>query len=124
MKLLRYFVDPGEVSAAKSLLAQAGIATEVSNEDPHVIKRPKSGATRLGLWILDDDRFDDALRLLVNSGSDEEHPLDREAPNDGDIPAEDRSPDRLAKMLTTIALAICLLGLIAFTAIDALFQGG
>ncbi len=66
MKLLRYFADPGEASAVKSTLVQAGIAAEVSNEDPHVVKPSKSGATRIGLWILDDERFDDALRLLEN----------------------------------------------------------
>ncbi len=64
MKLISYYADPGEASAASSMLRAAGIATEVGSVDPHIMKPSRSGATRVGLWIVYDDQFDNAVKLL------------------------------------------------------------
>jgi len=66
MKLITHFIDPGEASVAKSKLCAAGIMVEVSNIDPHVIQPSKSGAERIGLWVVFDDQLEDALLLLKN----------------------------------------------------------
>ena len=38
MKLVTYYIDPVEASAAKSRLCEAGVMAEVSSVDPHVIR--------------------------------------------------------------------------------------
>ena len=68
MKLLTHFVDPGEASAAKSRLCDAGIPAEVTSVDPHILRPSKSGAERIALWVVSDDQFDDALALLKSPG--------------------------------------------------------
>lgn len=66
MKLLTYYVDPGEASAAKSRLCEAGVMVEVSSIDPHIIRPSKSGTERIGLWVVFDDQLEDAQLLLEN----------------------------------------------------------
>ena len=66
MKLVTHFIDPGEASAAKSRLCEAGITAEVISVDPHIIRPSKSGAERIGLWVVFDDQFEDAVLLLEN----------------------------------------------------------
>ena len=66
MKLVTHYIDPGEATAAKSRLCEAGVMAEVSIVDPHIIRPSKSGAERIGLWVVFDDQFEDALRLLEN----------------------------------------------------------
>jgi hypothetical protein len=68
MKLVTHFIDPGEASAAKSRLCKAGIMAEVASVDPHIIRPSKSGAERIGLWIVFEDQFEDAVLLLENPG--------------------------------------------------------
>ena len=66
MKLVTHFIDPGEASAAKSRLCEAGVMAEVTSVDPHIIHPSKSGAERIGLWVVFDDQFEDAILLLEN----------------------------------------------------------
>ena len=67
MKLVTHYLDPGEASAAKSRLCEAGVLAEVGAVDPHIIQPSKSGAERIGLWVVFDDQFEDALLLLENA---------------------------------------------------------
>ena len=67
MKLIHQYIDLGEASDAKSRLSEAGIMAEVSLVDPHIIQPSKSGAQRIGLWVVNDNQFKDALRLLENT---------------------------------------------------------
>ena len=64
MKLLKHFVDPGEASAARARLEQAGIAAEVEAVDPHIVRPSRSGAQRIGLWVVSEAQFDAAAALL------------------------------------------------------------
>lgn len=66
MKLVTHFLDPGEASAAKSRLCEAGVMAEIGVVDPHIIQPSKSGAERIGLWVICDDQLEDA-RLLLSS---------------------------------------------------------
>lgn len=118
MKLVTHFVDPGEASKACARLRAAGVMTEVDSVYPHIVRPSKSGALRVGLWVVFDDQFDDALQLLENpdhvpqriisfdetnnikSGSDEDSVL---------------SGKSFIETLTTILFGICFLGLIAYT---------
>ena len=66
MKLVTLYVDPGDASEARSRLRKAGVMAEVSCVDPHVIRPSRSGAERIGLWVVLDEQFEDAARLLEN----------------------------------------------------------
>ena len=96
MKLVTHFIDPTEASAAKSRLCKAGVMAEVSSVDPHIIRPSKSGAERIGLWVVHDDQLEDALFLLENP----DHVLPRITPfsqmKDSD-PSESKSLLRATK---------------------------
>lgn len=66
MRLVTHYIDPDVAADAKSRLCEAGILTELASVDPHVIQPSKSGAERIGLWVVSDDQFEDALLLLAN----------------------------------------------------------
>ncbi len=67
MKLLTYFIDPGEASDAKERLLAQGIAVQVGSVDPHIVRPSKSGSERIGLWVVSDEQFDEAVKLLKES---------------------------------------------------------
>lgn len=122
MKLIAYYVDPAEASGVKSRLRKAGVLTELSNEDPHIVRPSRSGAMRIGLWVVHDDQFGDAVKLLENPDHVPKPVIDVEQMNDTKSSMKERSPaseNRLFKTLTTIILGICLLGLIVYTVIGA-----
>ena len=95
MKLVAHYIDPGEASAAKSRLCEAGVMAEVASVDPHIIRPSKSGAERIGLWVVYDDQFEDALLLLENS----DHVPQRKTSLVGNIEAN--SPNRKSLLNTT-----------------------
>lgn len=64
MQLISYYIDPGDASAARAKLQKAGIAAEVKNVDPHIMQPSKSGGERIGLWVVADEQFDDAVLCL------------------------------------------------------------
>ncbi len=66
MKLITLYVDPGEAQEASARLRAAGVMTRITVEDPHNIKPSKSGAKRIGLSVVFDDQFEDAVQLLKN----------------------------------------------------------
>ena len=37
---------------------------EVTSLDPHIIRPSKSGAERIGLWVVHEDQIEDAILLL------------------------------------------------------------
>ncbi len=66
MKLITLYVDPGDANEASARLRKAGVLTKITFEDPHNIKPSKSGAMRVGLSVVCDDQFEDAVQLLEN----------------------------------------------------------
>ena len=63
-RLLVYYVDPAQAAQMSARLRAAGVLVEVDSVDPHVVQPSKSGSTRIGLWVLCDDQFEDAIKLL------------------------------------------------------------
>ena len=66
MKLVDQYIDPNMATAARVRLRIAGIASHVDTMDPHNIQPSKSGETRIGLWVIEDDQHQDAVMVLVN----------------------------------------------------------
>ena len=64
MQLVTQFIDPSDATEANSRLRKAGVMTEITSLDPHIMSRSRTGALRIGLWVVFEDQFDDAVQLL------------------------------------------------------------
>ncbi len=116
MQLLTQFIDPVDAAAAKARLADAGIMVKSKSVDPHIIQPSKSGSQRIGLWVVFDDQFDDAVQLL----QDPDHVPERIISCD-DMRALESSATRPAKCrLYIMVIAAGMLGFILYLFIKAL----
>ena len=87
MKLVTQFIDPGEASETNRRLRRAGVMTTLTGYDPHIVRKAEAKTFRIGLWVVFDDQFEDAVRLLEDPGHlprrvvsrDEMNRLDRDA---------------------------------------------
>lgn len=120
MKLITQYIDPGDATDANIRLRNAGVMTTVSSLDPHIISPSKTGALRIGLWVVFDDQFDDAVRLLENPAHVPKRVITIEEMNKIESASKLsmlRSGQRLLQKTATIILGVCLLGLIAYVLI-------
>ena len=120
MRLLDQFIDPGEAAVARQRLRAAGIATRLDSVDPHSIQPSKSGATRIGLYVLLDEQYADAVELLENPDHAPERTLSEDEIDRLEAAAEKgpKSSRQWSEHLLTLLFFACLLGLIVFTAVD------
>jgi hypothetical protein len=97
--------------------------TEITSLDPHIMSSSRTGALRIGLWVVFEDQFDDAVRLLENpdhvpqrvislSEMDKIKPTARGS--------RFKSGQKMLKKLATIVFGACLLGLLVYVAIGLL----
>ncbi len=120
MKLVDQYIDPNMATAARVRLRIAGIASHVDTLDPHNIQPSKSGETRVGLWVIEDDQHEDAVLLLANP----EHvprrvlSLDEISKLEASVEKRSRPPRRPGEAVITLLLAAGLLALVAYTAIE------
>lgn len=124
MKLLTQFVDPADAAEANTRLRAAGIMTETGSVDPHIMKPSKSGAVRIGLWVVFDDQFDDAVILLQNPDHVPTRRISAEemkaahAAGGRQFRRRDR---RSLYRLIGIVIGICLLGIVVLLASKGLY---
>lgn len=120
MKLLDQYIDPNQAAAARHRLREAGIASWVDTMDPHSIQPSRSGTTHIGLWVLQDDQFDDAIKILVDPEHVARVILSPDQIDRLESSAEKQSkPKRpFSEVVMTIALLAGLMALILYTAID------
>ncbi len=125
MKLVDQYLDPNMATAARVRLRIAGIATHVDTMDPHNIQPSKSGESRIGLWVIDDDQHEDALQILVNPEYVPRRVLSLDEISKLEASVEKRAapPRRPADVLLTLLLAAGLLALVAYTALEFLLGG-
>ena len=113
MQLLTQFIDPVAAAAAKTRLADAGIMVKSGSVDPHIIQPSKSGSQRIGLWIVFDEQFDDAVLLLQDPDHVPQRVISR-----AEMRALELSATKPAKTwLLIIAIAAAMLGFILYLAI-------
>ncbi len=124
MRLLTYFADPGDAQALHARLRAAGVLTRVGGVDPHVYRPPRADAMRIGLWVVCDDQFADAARLL-----DDPAHVPRRVLSAAEMERIEQAADAPRTPLRQwldrglfLLLGACLLGLILFTLIDFLLQ--
>lgn len=120
MKLVDQYLDPQDAAAARRRLREAGVASLVDSMDPHSVQPSKSGVTHIGLWVVVDDQFEDAVRILENPAH---QPLRVLSPQEMDIiekSAEQRSgsSSRFSDRAQGLLFLAIMLALIAYTAID------
>jgi len=123
MKLVTQFIDPREATEANTRLRQAGVMTEITSLDTHIMSRSKTGALRIGLWVVFEDQFDDAVQLL----EDKNHVPNRVVPLSemNKIKSTTReswlkSGHKMLVNSATIIFGTCLLGLVVYVAIGIL----
>jgi hypothetical protein len=123
MQLVTQFIDPSDATEANSRLRKAGVMTEITSLDPHIMSGSRTGALRIGLWVVFEDQFDDAVRLL----EDPDHvphrvisisEMNRIKPTTDDSWLE--SGQRKLAILATLIFGACLLGLIVYVAFGML----
>ena len=121
MKLVTLYIDPVDAAEANERLRQAGVMTRMTMVDPHNIKPSKSGAERIGLSVVFDDQFDDAVQLLENPHHVPQRKISLAEMNEIDSTGEEGLAGLRAGLMqkaTTMILAACLLGLIVYSVIS------
>lgn len=121
MKLVTLYVDPVDAAEANSRLRRAGVMTKLTMVDPHNIKPSKSGSERVGLSVVFDDQFDDAVQLLENPRHVPKRKISLAEMNELESPGRKRLfkpgtglPEKAAKSI----LVVCLLGFIVYIAVS------
>lgn len=124
MKLVDQFADHNLATAARVRLRIAGIAAHAETLDPHDVRAPKSGETRIGLWVIDDAQHEDAIQVLANPGHRprRSYDLGEIARLEASVEKKAGAPRRPAEFALTLLLTAGLLALIAYTAFD-FFRG-
>ena len=120
MKLLNRYLDPADAAADRARLREAGIASLLETVDAHNIQPSRSGETHVGLWVVVDEQFEDANRLLSEPGHVPLRVLSPAQVEQLESAAERRSKwsKRLSGTVLTLLFFAVLLALIVFTAVD------
>ena len=74
MKLIYQSSQRAEIEATKILLESRGIPVYVSNEDTNRNLSYMSIALKLGIWVVFDDQYNDAIALLEDDTHEVENP--------------------------------------------------
>ena len=64
MKLVTRFENPAAADEASRRLRAAGVMTRTAEHGSHLARLFKFRRRRTGVWVVFDDQFEDALRLL------------------------------------------------------------
>jgi len=123
MKLVTQFIDPSDATEANSRLRKAGVMTEITSLDPHIMSNSRTGALRIGLWVVFEDQFDDAVQLLGNPDHVPQRLISlaemKKIKSTARVSRLESGQKKLAT-LATIIFSTCLLGLVLYVAIGLL----
>ena len=114
MKLIRLYIDPSDANEANTRLRKAGVMTKITFVDPHNIKPSKSGAVRVGLSVVFDDQFEDAVELLENPDHVPKRIISMAEMSDIESAAPGNrfmSGKKLAGVVALIIFGLCLFGI-------------
>ena len=120
MQLVTQFIDPSDATEASTRLREAGVMTEITSLDPHIMSSSRTGALRIGLWVVFEDQFDDAVRLLEDPDHVPQRVISLSEMDKIKSTARAswfKSGQKMLKNLATIFFGACLLGLVVYVAI-------
>ena len=66
MKLITQYSDSHDAESVSGRIRRAGVMTVVSSKRSHTLSSVRTGAFRVGLWVVFDDQYEDAIQLLEN----------------------------------------------------------
>lgn len=66
MKLVTEYFDSHEAEQTSNRIRSAGVMTVVTSVRSHNLSSFRTGALKVGLWVVFDDQYDDAIQLLDN----------------------------------------------------------
>ena len=120
MKLLHRYLDPADAAADRARLREAGIASLLESVDPHSAQPSTPDEIHVGLWIVVDEQFEDAYRLLAEPGYVPRRVLSPAQLQQLEASAEQRSKwsKRFSGTVLTLLFFAGLLALIVFTVFD------
>jgi len=75
MKLLTQYSDINEASKVYGMLRESGIMSEITSASSYMLSQTKTGAVTVGLWVVFDNQYEDAVKLLKNPNHIPEHML-------------------------------------------------
>ena len=120
MKIGTHYVNPGDASTAKNKLCEAGIMAELGSVEPHIVRPSKSGSERIGLWVVFNDQFEDAIQLLGNSDHLPKRIISLGEMNEIKLSTHENLFNPTTELLIKAAIIIigaCLLGFIVYTSV-------
>ncbi len=123
MKLVTQFIDPNDATEANLRLREAGVMAEITSLDPHIMSPSRTGALRIGLWVVFEDQFDDAVQLLEDPNHIPKRVISINEMNKIKSTTQEgwlKSGKKIIVTSATIILGACLLGLVAYIAIGIL----
>jgi len=78
MKLLDSSFSQNDANGISGFLRQHGILTFISSKDSHRMGSFLTAATTVGVWVVLDEQYNDALNLLKNPEHEVSNPLSME----------------------------------------------
>jgi hypothetical protein len=123
MQLVTQFIDPSDATEANTRLREAGVMTEITSLDPHIMSSSRTGALRIGLWVVFEDQFDDAVRLLEDPNHVPQRVISLSEMDKIKSTAQNswlKSGYKMPRNLATIVFGACLFGLVVYVTIGFL----
>ena len=66
MKLITQFSDIEKANQYQLILRKAGVLAHVSSSNSYMLSQVRTGALKVGVWVVLDEQFADAKSLLSN----------------------------------------------------------
>lgn len=106
MKLISEYYSEADAEAAGQRLRTRGILTHVSSTNSHRLSRRFTGAFKVGLWVVVDNQYQDACRILSGQQCKVRDPLDEEQMMALESFARQQSPTLILKGLLVALIVI------------------
>lgn len=126
MKLLDHFYDEEKANNLAWELRKHGVLTHVSSRRSHQLSSAKTGALRVGLWIVMDKQFNDAKKFI----KDRNHVIGFKLSEEEMAALEKEAEDALSKEMSIFInksanwiagiILFAIIGLIAYRVVNAL----
>ena len=117
MKLLEQFYDENVASELAWKFREKGILTHVSSQNSHQLGSIKTGALKVGLWVVLEKQYTDAEMLHKNENHKVMYPLSEEEMLVIENEAKESFSNEISISYTKVAnkaMILALFGLIAF----------
>lgn len=114
MKLLYESSDRYEIEGCKLLLESRGIPVHISNEDSNRNLSYMALAVKLGIWVVFEDQYNDAVALLNDDTHEVENPRSIEAYHSALNEAQGKMAESNFDKAMLLLVLLLILGIVAY----------